>query len=148
MYHIPNSIKVISWNIQGVKSGSLGIKLSDPGFLDTISEYDIVCIIETHENDDTNLNIPGFIKLASVKREKVKRKSSGGIAIFIKPSLKGLVCLFALVCLGCSNDLLWIRFKEDFFGEAEDLFFGTVYFSPETYENRNNKDSNRRSYTM
>ncbi len=73
MYYIPNSIKIISWNIQGFKSQSLGIKLSDHRFLGTISEYDIVCLIETHENDDTNLNTTGLIKLASVKRENVKQ---------------------------------------------------------------------------
>ena len=39
-----------------------------------------------------------------------------------------------------SNDLLWKRLKKDFFGEAEDLFLGMVYFSPETYEKRNNKE--------
>ena len=97
-----------------------GIKLSDPGFLDAISEYDLNCLLETYENDDTNHNIPGFTKLVSVKRERVKRKSSGGIAIFMKPFLKGSVCQAR--GLGCSYDMLWIKFKKEFFAK-EEVFF-------------------------
>ncbi len=65
----------------------MGNKLDDNEFLAEVKTHNIICRTETDENETSELNILGFQKVVSVKRQKVKNKSSGGIAVFIKQHL-------------------------------------------------------------
>ena len=57
MPNIHKPLKVITWNIHGISSQSLGDKLADPDFLTQVSDFDMVCLVETHENENSSLNI-------------------------------------------------------------------------------------------
>ena len=118
--------------ITGISSQSLGAKLADPDFLTQVSDFDMVCLVETHENENSSLNIFGFKKVISVYHRKNKQKSSGGIAIFVKPALSKAV--IAVNQPNLSTDIVWIKLKMEHFLLQKDVFLGTVYFSPETYE--------------
>ena len=132
-----NSLKIIVWNIQGTRSNLLGNKLCNQNFLSEVKESDIVCLVETHENESSDLALTGFRQLISVRRTKTRVKSSGGIAVFIRQTLVEAV---SVVNSLTTTDTIWIKLKKEYFNESSDIFIGTVYFSPENYENKYNKD--------
>ena len=65
-----------AWNIQGINSRQIGIKLRDKDFLDMIKDEDFMSLSETHAHNENidNLNIPGFKRVA-YKNYKKKLKS-------------------------------------------------------------------------
>ena len=75
--------------------------------------------------------------MVSVKRARANTKSSGGIAVFVKQNLIGEV---NVANTSSTTDTVWIKLKKEFFKESSDIFVGTVYFSPENYERKYNKD--------
>ena len=129
------SHRFIIWNIHGLNSKTLGNKLDDNEFLAEVKTHDIICLTETHENETSELNILGFQKVVSVKRQKVKNKSSGGIAVFIKQHLTK-----SIIAVDSNRDIAWVKIKKESFGLTNDVYLGTAYFSPERYENKKDKD--------
>ena len=97
-----NIHKFIIWNIHGLNSKTLGNKLADNDFLAEVKTHDIICLTETHENDTSDLNILGFQKVMSIKRQKVKNKSSGGIAVFVKHHLA-----MSITAVNSNKDIVW-----------------------------------------
>ena len=135
---MPLNLKILLWNIYGFYSKILGSKLCDQSFLEKVSKYDILCLVETHENKYSDLSIVGFHKLDSVKRDKVKFKSSGGMAVYVKDHIKKVVS--PIKNIHDHTDTLWFKIKKDFTTNRRDIFVGNVYFSPEVYEKKYNKD--------
>ena len=72
------SLKRCYWNIHGWNSKTIGNKLIDPEFLQTISKSDIVGLSEIHS--DIEVSLPGFMSLKQKIREKRHKgpKISGG----------------------------------------------------------------------
>ncbi len=54
------SLKITTWNIHGLRSQSLADKVLNPDFISEISDSDIIAVVETHEHEQTNMNISGF----------------------------------------------------------------------------------------
>ena len=133
-----SSLKILSWNINGFYSKLLGSKLCDQSFLERVSKYDILCLVETHENQNSDLSIVGFHKLDSVKRNKVKFKSSGGIAVYVRNHIKDIIS--PIKNQYDHTDTLWFKIKKDYTSIRRYMFVGNVYFSPEVYEKECNKD--------
>ena len=105
------SLKFIIWNIHGLNSKTLGNKLEDNDFLAEVKTHDIICITETHENDTSDLSILGFQKVVSIKRQKVKNKSSGGIAVFVKHHLAK-----SITAVNSNEDIVWVKIKKNLLG--------------------------------
>ena len=82
--------------------------------------------------------IVGFHKLDSVKRDKVKFKSSGGIAVYVKNHIKDVIS--PIKNQYDHTDTLWFKIKKDYTSNRRGIFVGNVYFSPEVYEKKYNKD--------
>ena len=76
-------LKFFNWNLNGHSSTSFGNKLEDPDFLEMVTGYDVVSLVETHSSSN-DLNIPGFAKPWQITRKKTGSKSFGGIAVFCK----------------------------------------------------------------
>ena len=136
-YH--QTIQLSSWNIHGIKSKLLGNKLSDRDFLKEIINDDILSIVETHvhNGNEEELNIPGFhcIKHKSRFKHKNSNKGSGGLAVFIKPSL----LKYVLPINNTNENSIWIKIKKEIFGWTNDIFIGTVYLPPRKNSNDNSK---------
>ena len=99
----------------------------------------IIGLVETHAYDGMleNLCIPGF-ELFSYKNRPLNRKSktsSGGLAFFIKESVKCLVSKAG----NMNDDTLWLKFKGEDSGKDEDIFIGLVYISPSNSKNAKKK---------
>ena len=81
------------------------------------------------------MNIPGFSDPFSVSRPKSEsNKHSGGIAVYAKTYLidSKTVCQVNTH----NKNSVWLKLTKDKFDEPEDIFVGTFYLSPESYENQ------------
>ena len=119
------SLRIGSWNIEGLTSD----KINDTQFLDIVSDFSILCLVETWSSGDTHLNIPGYAFLCSTTRMKHKnaRRHSGGIAVYVKNTIsKGISKLRNTHC-----DIQWIKLEKAFFSLERDLYLASVYISPE-----------------
>lgn len=129
-----SSIKILSWNLKGVKEkihGDIVHKLNEQDIQQYMNKYDIVFIEETHldkENKD-NIYITGFGRGQHFIRPKRKKatSASGGISLFIKEHLQQKITI-----LPRSNcDIVWLQIKNKNTRGA-DLFIGCAYIPPET----------------
>ena len=50
-------MRLMQWNIGGVRSEIFGNKLEDPDFLSTIAGHDLIAMTETHASDDVKMVI-------------------------------------------------------------------------------------------
>ena len=118
-------LRVGTWNIEGLTSD----KINDTQFLDIVSEFSILCLVETWSSGDNHLNIPGFEFLCSTTRRRHKnaRHNSGGIAVYVENTiLKGINKI-----KNTHSGIQWIKLNKDFFSLERDLYLASVYISPE-----------------
>ena len=127
------SLRIGFWNIHGHKSRLIGNKLTDPEFIELISDKDIIGLGEIHSQAEVSL--PGFISKKQKIREKKSRgpKLSGGIGVFVREEISHLV----RVVENKNPDSIWVRIKNGHEGK-NDLFLGTYYVSP---DNKNHKNT-------
>ena len=94
--------------------------------METIKGCDIISLVETHSRGD-DLEIKGFSRTFQLTRNAKKgRKAFGGIAVFVKDSLKN----FVTEVHSNSRNVLWIKIQGSKLGLTAPLFLGTVYLSP------------------
>ena len=61
-----SDLKIATWNIEGLNSD----KINDSQFLNIVSGFSILCLVETWSSGDNHLNIPGYVLLCSSCRKK------------------------------------------------------------------------------
>ena len=87
----PKILSVGCWNIEGIYEKVNGTKISkleDESFLNTLKEFDILCLQETHlpQND-----IPTFEKIVTIPHcRKISRNKRyfGGLLLFIRRTIR------------------------------------------------------------
>ena len=133
---MPNKLKCGVWNIHGYKSQTLGNKLSLLDVQTFASSYDILGLVETHADQNSNLEIKNY-KCYTKNRSRIGSKNSGGLAIYISRKFinKG-ISYFPTK----SENIIWCRIDKKAFNLAKDIFLGTTYLSPRNYENTHNLD--------
>ena len=70
-----NVFNILSLNCCGIKS-----KLNYPEFVEFISEFDILCLLETKTDDCAEINIPGY-SVQMKNRKLFSNRKSGGIIL-------------------------------------------------------------------
>ena len=101
------------WNVDGLFKlidGSSECKLSFPSFLSHLTKHVIICLVETHCENNNVIQIPGY-KLAVNCRSKSPRgwKSFGGLAIAYRDYLHNGVEILPVT----STEFMWMRLKKD-----------------------------------
>ena len=118
-------IKVLSWNVQGLTN----IKINDEDFLNYIRKFDIILFFESWANNSACYDIDGF-KCYPFNRKiqnKKSKRSSGGIAIYIKQSItKGIS-----IVKNYQDAIVWLKLDKLYFNLTEDIFLASVYIWPE-----------------
>ena len=77
-------LKFMSYNVEG-----LSPILSDNSFIEKITKYDFIGLIETWLPEGFNINIPGFYSMSKYrKKAKKARRHSGGITVLVKNSIR------------------------------------------------------------
>lgn len=127
---VPITLNFTYWNIEGFKSKILGNKFTDPDFLSEIHNADVIGISETHLHTEVidELNIPGFVPINFKNRPKNTKSniSSGGVAILVKEYLKTLIQPIYTE----NQDIVWIKLSKQCWNISNDIYLGTIYFSP------------------
>ena len=102
------------------------MKSQYPEFLTLISNYDIVCLVETKTDDCDSLELKGFVTVMK-NRAKFMRVKSGGITLAIKNYLADYVKVIDTE----SRFVLWFKLDKKVLDTDKDLLFGIVYIPPE-----------------
>jgi exonuclease III len=118
--HKTDSITIGFINVCGLKS-----KFISPDFEDYISEHDVVCCCETKLATDDVINVDGYSFFQ--KSRKIVKRSSGGVAIFIKNEL----CKFISILETDSDFSLWFKCDKILTGYPHDTLYCVVYIPPE-----------------
>jgi hypothetical protein len=115
-----NTISIGYVNVCGLKS-----KFLSPDFEDYVREHDIVCVCETKLSSDELIEVEGYSFFQ--KSRKGAKRSSGGVAIFIKEEL----CKYFKVVDTDSDFTLWVKCDRELTGYPHDMLYCIVYVPPE-----------------
>ena len=140
-------LSCLSLNVCGVRS-----KLLYPEFVDYISQYDVICLLESKLADTDEIHIDGFTMFYK-NRDKYKHKS-GGILVMLKDCYVKYVTIFEESCFKSRvnsdvmekyqfvnfelcNNVLFFKLNEE--SCDSELLFCATYLEPEgsPYCNRN-----------
>ena len=136
---ILNRIKIMHWNIEGLKSSIYGNKWEDPEFIKLAKKHDIIAITEAQIGNDVNIEMDGYIeKRPRMVRPKPKKaiKHSGGIVCLVKKELANRVEIIK----SKSVNIMWVRIRTN--RGNSDIMMGITYLSPEnsTYSKKHSPD--------
>ena len=131
MFQVPtlsnHQLKIGCWNIQGLyrRIGSeCASKLDSVEIRSSLCKYDIFCLVETHAKPNDTIEFPDYFTYSIFRPKKKKsRRHSGGLAIFIKTSIKQGIAIHR----NGSSEYFWIRLKKDFFNIQNDVFICFTY---------------------
>ncbi|XP_077867775.1 uncharacterized protein LOC144357229 [Saccoglossus kowalevskii] len=145
----PNCITIGHWNTAGLRynykprEGTIDIKTE--GSLDIephIKDYHIYGMTETWLNTESKELIPqpkGYYTYHNIRTKNKKAwRSSGGISIFIRNSIKSGVKIMSK----SSNFSIWCQMSKDFFNLEMDIYIGTIYIPPKNSTFYNDNDCN------
>ena len=95
-----------------------------------LNKFDIVSLVETWlPHTSSNIQVDGFYSFSKCRKtvSKNSRRSSGGITIFVKSTLrKGIKFLDK----ESSEEFVWYKMDKTFFKLKHDIFICTVYIPP------------------
>jgi len=130
-----SSLLIGFWNIHGYNSKDFGNKLNLNEVKNDIARYDIYGLAETHSDFDSDLSMENF-KCYSKHRPKSKTKRHGGITLYIKRNISKGVKI-----INTNNEnVIWCKLDKKFFNLPNNIYLGTVYFSPTAYESSKGED--------
>ena len=121
----PSTIKVISWNIRGLRN-----KILDEDTQSFLFKHDIILLTETHndQHSEEYYNcIPNFIYKDFPRKFKHKNapNCSGGIGVYIRKDI------YPGIELSCKYEcVIWLKLKQAYFHLPQDKHIACVYFSP------------------
>lgn len=98
----------------------------DKSFVNFISTYDIICLHECWLSKDCDVQLPNFT-CKYINRSLAKCKQGGGIAIFIKESLKSYVT----ICSVSHDTFVWLKLDKYLSVCDEDVFICSLYIPPD-----------------
>lgn len=135
-----NCVKIGCWNIQGMRSKHED-KATNELFLDTVKDFDIVGLLESHtvEGQDDDINIENFESHCFHRPKHIKAThGSGGIILLIKTGLrKGIQILPTN-----NKDYIWLILDKAYFGLNQTLHICIAYIPPadSTYSKRTDEN--------
>ena len=93
-----------------------------------ISKHDIICLSETKVGPDERPTIDNYsVQLTCRKKNKKALTHSGGLAIYIKDSIRNGVTVIP----NNNSEYAWLKLDRDFFNLRENIFICFTYISPE-----------------
>ena len=129
-FHDKNLLTVSCWNINGLEGkvhGSKTNKLEDIEVVNFLSKSDIFGIVETHTDQTNDIYFNDYFVFRKDRpKHKKAWRSSGGIAVFVRKSIKQS-CKFDPMS---DSDIIWVRILKDFTNLGYDLFLAFVYIPP------------------
>ena len=138
------TLHVCFWNINGLSND----KYEDEEFIETIQQYDIICLTETWKNNfgthKNNKTPEGYREIQHNRKYKHKnaKRNSGGILILYRSTLHNSIKI------GNQSDenIIWLKIDRKLLGTEGDLQLGTIYISP--FNSSIYKAENRKNNTF
>ena len=101
-------INISTWNINGLEYKSHGLKsnkLHDQEVTEILKQSDCIGLLETHADSNTDICLPGYHVFRKDRpKHRKARKSSGGIAILVKESLRNMFKFEPI----SDSDIVWV----------------------------------------
>ena len=123
-------LTISSWNINGLESKTNGVKsnkIYDPEVINSLNKFDLIGLMETHAGTETDISLQGYYVFRKDRpKHKKAWKSSGGIAVLVKESLRN-ACKFDPLS---DSDVIWVRVQKQITKLSSDLFIAFVYLPP------------------
>ena len=113
-------MKFATLNVCGLKT-----RINYPDFTDYLSNYDILCLVETKLDQTDIVSLPGFDCISQPRKELFFRRS-GGIAVFVKNK-------FSEYCTyqpSESDYIMWMCIDKRLTDSDENMYLGIVYVPP------------------
>ena len=99
-------------------------------FISFLSDYKIICLLETWTKKSSKIEIEGYKTLTHSYRKLVNRRAKragGGIIIYVKDEIHKGVKLIN----NETDCIVWLKLDRYFFGLNEDIYLGVTYIVPE-----------------
>ena len=116
------------WTMDGAYYKDSDIcKLDDLDIINRFQKNDIVCLVETHCNDDQKPEIDGFAPPISNVRPRTPGApyNSGGILIYIKSAIRKGISVLPQ----SNSEYRWLKLNRSFFKLPYDLYLAVIYIS-------------------
>ena len=119
-------MSVLCWNVEGLTLA----KTTCDDFISFLSNYKIICLLETWTKKSSKIEIDGYKTLTHSYRKLVNRRAKragGGIIIYVRDEIHKGVKLI-------NNELdciVWLKLDRYYFGLNEDIYLGVTYIVPE-----------------
>ena len=107
------------WNVEGLTLA----KTTCDDFISFLSDYKIICLLETWTKKSSKIEIDGYKTLTHSYEKLVNRRAKragGGIIIYVKDEIHKGVKLInnEIICI------VWLKLDRYFFGLNEDIYLG------------------------
>ena len=135
---IKHRLQLGHWNLNGLMSKQLGLKLENEDVLKVINSCHIFGITETHLLPSNGKQLVGYKDFHSFRKQgKRKNYNSGGISVYIRDEILDGVS----VKHGETSDFIWVELKKkkQYFNLQENVHIGFVYIAPAN-SNLNDRD--------
>ena len=125
-----NCLSISTWNINGLEYKSHGIKMNklhDLEICEVLKQSECIGLLETHADSNTEICLPGYNVFRKDRPKHRKAwKSSGGIAVFVKESLRSMFKFEPI----SDSDIIWVRVQKELTKLLSDLYVAFVYLPP------------------
>ena len=124
------NLSIASWNIDGIfhrLDNERCCKLDDKTVIEKISKFDIIGLIETHCGPQDHLFLEDYYTFQINRKKSPRaRKFSGGIALFIKQSLRKGIKILPIN----HTEYIWIKLDKNYFNFDNNIYIAFTYISP------------------
>jgi len=133
------TLRLSCWNVNGIFKKSCDYsKLDDKDLIDSVRNYDIFGIVETHTGPEDEIYMQNYYS-HQVNRPKAEKacRYSGGLAVLIKNNIKNGVTVKQ-----SGEYSIWLELGKTYFGLDTNIYVCIAYLPPEnsTYSKRCNID--------
>lgn len=122
-----SDLSIAMWNINGLFHKVIGDKSKNIDFVNSIKSNDLILLTETWSQ--TNLNLPGYRTINSIKTAKAGQTSrlSGGITLLFNSKLEKHISV-----IKNSQNFIWCKISREISKSNNDLYLCGLYIPPET----------------
>lgn len=122
-----SEISISAWNINGLSHKTMGDKLTNQDFVNSVKHNDFILLTETWL--DTATAIPGFKAVSTctaTPKSKSSCRKSGGITLLYKIEYENVVTIVKQ-----TKNYLWCKISKTITSSNNDLYLCGVYIPPE-----------------
>ena len=119
-----SKLSFFAWNINGLSSKSLGVKLHNIDFLSMINNLDFIFLSETWNG--TDIEVAGYRSVVQgASKLRTRGRNSGGLALLYKNEFHDWISIEK-----GSPNFLWFKINKQFPKTAKDIFVCGIYIPP------------------